>query len=342
MLVTRPEDVSYLTPFTGDDSAVVFGRDWAVLITDGRYAEQARRECHQIEVHVRTGAMSKAVAAAIRGKKVRRIGVQGEHVTLRAARSLESELAARRIRTLNDVIAPLRSVKDERELRCIRRAIRVAQRAFKELIADGARSLLGRSERDVAGELDYRMRCLGASSASFETVVAGGAHSSLPHYRPGATKIRPNQAVLLDWGAMVDGYCSDLTRVVFTCRIPPKLLEVYRVVLRAQAAGIAAIRPGATGRTVDGAARRVIVEAGYGKQFAHSLGHGLGRAVHEQPQLAASSSSRMRGGMVVTVEPGIYLPGIGGIRIEDDVLVTSTGHRKLSSLVRAPGALILR
>jgi len=342
MLVTCPQDVSYLTPFAGEDSALVFSRDWAVLITDGRYAEQAHRECRGVEVHIRSASMAKAITEAIRGRKVRRLAVQGEHVTLSHGRSLETQLGARKIKPLEDVLAPLRAVKDHGELRSIRRAVSVAQRAFKQLIGGGARRLLGRSERDVAGELDYLMRRLGASGASFETIVAAGTHSSLPHHRPGSGKIRTNQPVLFDWGAVVDGYCSDLTRVVFTCRIPPKLLEVYRVVLRAQQAAISAVRAGARCKTVDRVARSIIAEAGYGEQFAHSLGHGLGLAVHERPLLAGPSSGRLKKGMVLTVEPGVYLPGIGGIRIEDDVLVTSDGHRRLSSLVRRPESLVLR
>jgi Xaa-Pro aminopeptidase len=248
----------------------------------------------------------------------------------------------RRIRPICELTGPLRAVKGDDELRAIRKAIRLAQRAFSELIAPGARALLGRSERDVAGELDYRMQQLGAAGAAFETIVAAGAGSSNPHYSPSAARIRPGQAVLFDWGALVDGYCSDLTRVVFTGRIPRAFADVYRVVLRAQAAGIAAIRPGVACRSVDAAARKVIEAAGYGRQFLHSFGHGVGREVHEQPVLAQGATGRLRKGMVVTAEPGVYLPGVGGIRIEDDVLVTRDGRRRLSSLPRDPAAMTLR
>lgn len=342
MLVTSPHDVGYLTGFTGADSSVMFGRGWAQLVTDGRYAEQAGRECGDIDIHVRSGSMARAVAETLTGRKVRRLGVQAEHVTLRMADALKAAIGGRKLRPISDLTGPLRGIKDADELRAIRKAVTAAQRAFKELISGGRRRFVGRSEREVACELDHLMRRFGASAPSFETTVAAGSHSSLPHHRPGATRIRRNQAVLIDWGAVVDGYCSDLTRVVFTGRIPPELIKVYEVVLCAQKAGIAAVSSGVSSRTADGAARKVIERAGYGRQFLHSLGHGIGREVHEGPALSGSVKGRLRKNMVVTVEPGIYLPGIGGIRIEDDVLVTSHGSRRLSSLPRNVEAMVLR
>ncbi|MHC4717387.1 MAG: M24 family metallopeptidase, partial [Planctomycetota bacterium] len=178
--------------------------------------------------------------------------------------------------------------------------------------------------------------------ASFETIVAAGAHAALPHYRPGRTRIRADQAVLIDWGAVVKGYCSDLTRVVFTGRIRGPIANVYEIVLRAQAAGIAAVSPRATCGSADAAARAVIDRAGYSKAFGHGLGHGVGLRVHEGPRLGRGVDRKLRPGMVVTVEPGIYLPGVGGVRIEDDVLVVPGGRRRLSSLARDIRAMMLR
>ncbi|MFW5839433.1 MAG: M24 family metallopeptidase, partial [Planctomycetota bacterium] len=177
---------------------------------------------------------------------------------------------------------------------------------------------------------------------AFETIVAAGAHGSLPHYRPGKTKIRPDQAVLIDWGAKVDGYCSDLTRVVFTGTIPPKIEEIYTVVLRAQKAAISAIKAQVSCKAVDAAARKIIEQAGYGEQFIHGLGHGIGLQIHEAPSVGRRSDKRLRQGMVVTVEPGIYLPGVGGVRIEDDVLVEANGQRKLTSLPKTLKTMVLR
>lgn len=342
LLITRAGDVSYLTAFTGDDSAAVLGQRWAAIVTDGRFAEQARRECSDIEVHVRTGPMPAAIASVLGGRGVRHLGVQAEAMTLQERDHLAAAIGARKIRPLTDVPGALRMVKDVGEVRAIGRAVRVAERAFRELIAPGARGLVGRTERDLAAELDHRMRTGGASGPAFETIVAAGPHSSRPHHRPGSTRIRRDQPLLIDWGAVVDGYCSDLTRVVFTGRIPPKIAEVYEVVRRAQAAGIAAASVRAACGTVDAAARRVVEAGGYGEQFVHGLGHGLGLAVHEQPVLDRGVRRRLRAGMVVTVEPGVYLPGIGGVRIEDDVLVTARGGRRISTLPRAMAAMQLR
>jgi len=340
-LITRPEDVGYFTGFTGEDSYAAFGRGWACLITDGRYAEQARAECSPIQVNVRSGPMAAAVAEALRGRRVRRVGIQGDHVTIHVMDSLSKALGRRKILPLGDIPGALRATKDDREIRAIVKAIRVAERAFRGLIAHGPAGLIGRTEREVAAELDYRMRRGGASGPAFETIVAAGANASRPHYRPGTSRIRRDQAVLIDWGATVDGYVSDLTRVVFTGRIPPRLREVYEVVVRAQAAGIAAVRPGAACKTPDAAARKVIEAAGFGEQFVHGLGHGIGRVVHESPALGRQAGTRLRKGMVVTVEPGIYLPGVGGIRIEDDILVGSSG-RRLSKLGRGAAAMTLQ
>lgn len=342
MLVSDPTDVSYLTGFTGDDSMLVVADRWASLITDGRYRDRAEAECPDIEVRVRSVSMARAVGESLAGRRVRRLGVQAEHVTLAAADALAGSIGSRRLKPVPFVTSSLRAVKDDEELRLIRKAVGLAERAFRDLLRPGARALLGRSERQVAAELDYRMRRLGASGPAFETMVAAGPAAANPHYSPGDVKIRLGQAVLLDWGAVADGYCSDLTRVVFTGRIPPELAEPYQVVLRGQAAGLAAIRAGAACRTADAAGREVIRRAGYGDRFVHSLGHGLGRAVHEAPALAGANARRLRAGMVVTVEPGIYLPGVGGVRIEDDVLVTRDGARRLSTLPRTSAAMVLR
>ncbi|MGC9453291.1 MAG: aminopeptidase P family protein [Phycisphaerae bacterium] len=341
LLVGRPVDVSYLSGFGGEDSMLLVGHGWSVLVTDGRYSEQAEAECPGVELYVRRQGLPAAVVEALRGRNVRRLVVQSDHMTLRLRDSLQKELGRRKLAPVADVTGELRAVKDDTEVRAIRRACRTAEEAFRIVTARGAAGLVGRSEREVAAELDYRMRLAGAEGSSFETIVAAGTHGSRPHHRPTDRQIRRHEAVLVDWGAMVDGYCSDLTRVVFTGRIPPKLAEVYEVVRRAQEAGVAAIRPGAACKTPDRAARDVIESAGYGRRFVHGLGHGLGREVHEAPALSPRSERRLRKGMVTTVEPGIYLPGVGGVRIEDDVLVTSGGRRKLSSLPTDLDAAVL-
>ena len=262
-------------------------------------------------------------------------------MTLAARDALKKALRKVRLEALGGEPAGFREVKSEAELRAIRKAVRVAEGAFAELTGRGAEAFVGRPEREVAAELDYLMRLGGASAPSFETIVAAGPHAALPHYRPGSTRIRRGRPVLIDWGAKVGGYCSDLTRVVFLDRIPPQLAEVYQVVLRAQEAGLRACGPGVSGGEVDAAAREVVAEAGYGEAFTHGLGHGLGLEVHEGPRLGRKVEHGLAAGMVVTVEPGVYLPGVGGVRIEDDVQVTSSGRRKLSRLPRDLESMVL-
>ncbi len=341
LLVTADADVGYLTGFTGDSSYLLVTERCTCLVTDGRYDEQARAECGDIEIHVRRKAMAPEVAKVIKGRSIRRLGVQAEHVTLATRKALAKSVGEKRIRSTLQMVARLRQIKDESEIKAIRRSVRIAEKAFRQLIAPGAKALVGRTERQVAAELEYLMRLAGADGPSFETIVAAGSHGSQPHYRPAGRKIRRGGAVLIDFGARAAGYASDLTRVLFMDRIPPRLREPYEVVRRAQQAAIAAIRPGVACKTVDAAARDVIAAAGYGERFAHGLGHGLGRAVHEGPGLGRSAPGRLRMGMIVTVEPGIYLPGVGGIRIEDDVLVTPDGRRRLSTLPRAAETMIL-
>lgn len=341
LLVSNDLDVSYLTGFTGDSSYLLVAERFTCLVTDGRYVEQAHAECGEVEIHVRGEALAPAVARVIRGRGIRRLGVQAEHMTLAARKALATSVGEKRIRSTSQLVARLRRIKDEFEIKAVRRAVRIAEKAFRRLIAPGARALVGRTERRVAAELDHLMRLAGADVPAFETIVAAGAHSSLPHYRPAGRKIRCGDAVLIDFGARAAGYASDLTRVLFIGRIPRKLREPYEVVRRAQQAALAAIRPGVACKTIDAAAREVIAAAGYGDRFAHGVGHGLGRAVHEGPGLGKSASGRLRMGMVVTVEPGIYLPGVGGIRIEDDVQVTADGRRRLSTLPRAAATMVL-
>lgn len=341
LLVTKPVDVSYLSGFGGEDSFLLVEDDRAVLLTDGRFGEQAEKECPGVEIFVRNGPITAALAEVLKGRKVRRLAVQGEHVTLKLHKALQAALGKRKLLPVSGMVSAGRIVKDHAELASIRKAIRVAQRAFRELQGKGAGWWIGRSEQSLAAELDAAMRRLGATGSSFPTIVASGPGSSVPHYRPGLRKVRKGEAVLVDWGAVVDGYCSDLTRVVFAGTIPPALKDVYEVVLAAQQAGMESIRSGVHCKTADAAARKVIEQAGYGDKFIHGLGHGIGREIHEAPGVAARSDTPLRSGMVVTVEPGIYLPGVGGIRIEDDVLVTADGQQKLSSLSRSASSMTL-
>ncbi len=331
-LISRSEDISWLTGFTGEDSLALIGAKWAVLITDSRYAEQAGEECDGTEVLVRTRNVLPEIVEQLSQRKARTLGIQSMHLTARTYQMLGKEIGRKCIASISDVVRKLRAVKDTAEIKAIRRSIAVAQDAMGDLLSQGRSAFVGRTEQELAAELDYRMRQRGAAGSAFETIVAAGENGSRPHYRPGARTIERNDPVLIDWGALVEGYCSDLTRVVFTGTIRPELADIYQVVLRAQKAAIAAIKSGVACKTVDAAARSVIADAGYGEAFGHGLGHGIGREIHERPHVAASIDERLRSGMIFTVEPGVYLPGIGGVRIEDDVLVTAKGKRVLSSL----------
>ncbi len=342
ILITKPQDVRYVTGFTGDDSYALLAPAAATLITDGRFTEQAANECPDIERLVRTGPIFPTVAQAAKTLRLRTLAVQGGHMTIQGRELLQKALGRVKIVPLTDILGPLRSVKDEGEVAVIRLAVRAAQEGFKALVAQGKRGWVGRTERQIAAELEYRMRLAGADEASFETIVAVGPHSSLPHYRPGGARVQKDSFVLVDWGARVAGYCSDLTRVVFAGRIPPQMAEVYEVVFRSQNAGRRACRSGVSAAAVDKAARGVIDAAGYGKEFVHGLGHGVGLEIHEAPGLSRLNPGRLRSGMVVTVEPGIYLPGVGGVRIEDDVLITPGGCQPLTSLPRDLRAMVLR
>ena len=339
ILLTRPQDVGYLCAFTGETGALVVGAGWAALLTDSIHAEQAEAECESLSIHV--GPAKGAVKEAIRGRKIRRLGVISDKTHLTGWLQLQDQLGDNRVVAVSDLVGECRLTKDELGIRTIKRAVRAAEAAFKALQGKGRKGFVGRSEREVAAELDYSMRLAGADGPAFETIVAAGASSSRPHYRPSGRKVRANEIVLIDWGASVAGYCSDLTRVLLTGRISPQLAEAYETVRRAQQAALRAVKPRVKASSPDRAARAVIDSSDFKGRFIHSVGHGLGRDVHEGPPVSAGNTERLRPGMVVTIEPGIYLPGVGGIRLEDDVLVTSQGRRKLSSLPTEIGRMTL-
>ncbi|MEA3366692.1 MAG: Xaa-Pro peptidase family protein [Planctomycetota bacterium] len=339
ILVTNPVEVAYLSGFTGEDSWLVVGSGKGWLITDGRFMEESKRDCPDFAVTVRRGSLVETLAKVLRRKRVGRLGYDPSHVSVALLSRLRRGLKGVSLNRVADAVSDLRIRKDRLEVRAIRRAVRAAEdgwKAFRKHIR------LGMTEQALAGELEHQMRRAGADGLAFPTIVATDAHAARPHAKPGRRKLNAGSILLTDFGARVDGYVSDLTRVLFADRIAPRALAVYEVVREAQAAGIAAVGPGARLTDVDAAARTVIEEAGYGEQFGHGLGHGIGLEVHESPRLAPRGvKGRLEPGMVVTVEPGIYLRGRFGIRLEDDVLVTSTGRTVLSRLPKAPDDVVL-
>lgn len=333
LLVTNFADVSYATGFEGDDSWALILPDKIYLISDFRYVEQIQSQCPWVTLVTRKNSLADEVAKILKKRKITLAGVQSEALTLRQKTMLESVLRPLKIRLkpVPEVLIKLRHSKDSHELGVLEAAIQIAQDAF---LATKVQLQPGITENELAGLLGFEMRKRGASNSSFDTIICAGANGSLPHYQPADIQITPNMAVLCDWGATYRGYRSDLTRMIFIGKVPPKIRAIYKIVLAAQQAAIEAIGPGISARFVDKTARDVIARAGYAKNFGHGLGHGVGRDIHEPLSLSPKSTAILAPGMVVTVEPGIYLPGIGGVRIEDDVLVTHDGCRVLSTLPR--------
>ena len=337
-LVTNPVDYFYLTGFTGEDSAVLIAPRQVHLITDGRFDESSKKECPWARKWMRKLLLNDEIARACKELKLRSVAVQPGHMTLGDHAALDKLTKGTRLTKAPAIATNMRRAKSASELAAVGKALRVAEEAF---LAMRRTIRVGQTERELAARLEYEMKRRGASGPSFPTICAVGANAALPHAVPGSSKVRKGSAILFDWGARVGGYCSDLTRMVFVGSIPRKLREVYGIVLEAQQRAIAGIRPGRRMCDVDAIARKFIADAGYGEAFNHGLGHGLGLDVHEAPSLSWRSKEKLEAGMVVTVEPGIYLPGVGGVRIEDDVFVTATGRRVLSRLsTRLDGAVI--
>lgn len=329
ILLDKAEDITYLTGFTGEDSALVLRDGKTHLVTDSRYDEQARRECPWLPRIIRKGPLMELVAKRVKRWRIERLGVDQTHLSTGDFDTIGKAVGRRTLKRVGPLIGKLRQRKDDREVEIILEAIDIAQQAFA---ATRKTIRPGQTERQVAARLEYELQRRGASGSSFPPIVASGRNAAMPHARAGAAVITGERPVLLDWGAKWRGYCSDLTRVLVPDTISPRLRRMYQICLEAQQRAIAAIRPGIKMRRVDRIARQYIKDAGYGDYFGHGLGHGIGLEIHESPALSPRSKDSLETGMVVTVEPGIYVPGVGGIRIEDDVLVTEDGHRVLSWL----------
>jgi Xaa-Pro aminopeptidase len=335
LLLTHPPDLAYLTNFTGDDSIGLFTDKDIHLVTDFRYKEQAELEAGWLKLTVRDGPMAKFLGDVVGKAKLSRVGFEANFTTVGQIDALQSAMKEAKHKEielvpLEDVMTKIRMVKDDHEIDLVRKSVACAEEAYESFRSE---IKVGQSESYLAGLLIFEMRSRGASDASFPCIVASGAASSLPHYRPTEALVQRDQPLLIDWGALYKGYCSDLTRTLMIGRVAPKLKDIYKVVLDAQHAAIEFLRPGVTTTQADRVARDVIEKAGYGQLFGHGLGHGIGREIHELPSMRKTGGEEeLRPGMIVTVEPGIYLPGIGGVRIEDDVLITHSGCEVLTSL----------
>lgn len=325
VLVTRLVNVRYLTGFTGSNGQLLAVPGGGVFLTDSRYEEQSRREVPDLRRVTYPRKLAGALAEAAAAEGVRRVGFEAAGMTYRSWREL-ADLDEIDLEPLEEEVERLRWAKDPEEVGLLERAQEVTDAAFDRVIGKLAE---GVTERQVAFELDLAMREIGAERVGFDTIVAFGVNAAEPHHGPSERALRRGDVVKMDFGCVVDGYHSDMTRTVAFGEPGTRLREIHALVLRAQLAGIDAVRSGIAGQEADRAARSVIEDAGLGDRFGHSLGHGVGLEIHEGPTLRIGSDDVLPEGAVVTVEPGVYVPGLGGVRIEDAVVVGADGCRPL-------------
>ncbi len=328
LLITHLTNLRYVTGFTGSNGMAVLGRDVRRFITDFRYVERARQEVSEFERAQGPQDFVEALGDGWPDGELR-LGFEDQHVSVKQHARLRAVIPDRiELVPAGGLIEAQRAVKEPGELDAIRAAARIVDDVYAWLVERG---LVGRTEREVALLAEHEMRLRGAEGPSFASIVASAEHGALPHAEPREVAIASDTLVTIDMGARVDGYCSDCTRTFATGSLPDALERIHHVVLEAQNAALAAVRPGPTGREVDAVARDMLEAAGHGEHFGHGLGHGVGLDIHEAPRLARSGSDPLRAGNVVTVEPGVYVPGLSGARIEDLAVVTEDGHEVLSA-----------
>jgi len=335
LVVTSPANWYYLTGFTGEAGLLIVTPRGTTLISDGRFTTQAREEANSVRFLEQKGSLAESTGKLLRSRAPRRVGFDPFRVSVAQLRLLRKATGARtEWIPAAGLVECLRGRKEPSELAWMRQAAILAGD-----VLTGALKLLrpGVMENEIAAEIEYQMRMGGASGAAFETIVAFGERSALPHARPTAKRLRKNELVVLDLGVILAHYCSDITRTMFVGRAPARVKRWYMAVLEAQTAAIAAVRAGVSCGDVDAAARQVLAGYQLDRHFTHSTGHGLGLEVHEDPRLARGQKTRLESGSVVTIEPGVYMEGVGGIRIEDDVAVHPG---KTEVLTRIPRDLI--
>jgi Xaa-Pro aminopeptidase len=341
LLVSNDPDVQYLTGFVAENSWVIVLADsnTPYILSDGRFKDQIPVQAPQATAVMRGKRdLVELLANIVDQHAVQKVAVQAGYLRVADRKKIAQHIGSDRVLDADDGLIQQRSVKDATEIESIRQAIAIQQQAFlrtREYIRPGM------TEADIAGYLEHQSRILGADKMSFDTIVAADANAALPHYQPGLAQVCEGGMVLIDWGVQYQGYCADMTRVLAIGKMPAKIREIYDVVHQAYQAGVEAIRPGASQTAVDQAARDVVEKAGFGEHFQHTLGHGIGLDIHEQPRLSFRQDGQLLAGQVVTVEPGIYLPGIGGVRLENDVLITEDGPEVLCDLPLDPDWAVL-
>jgi Xaa-Pro aminopeptidase len=327
LLVTNAYNRKYLTGFTGSAGYVLITGNRAVLLTDFRYMTQAPQQAVHFEVIEHSPRPMETVKSILNSLHIQKLGFEQRDVTYGTYLSYGADLAGIELVPTEGIVEKLRIIKDDQEIGIMQEAADLADRTFSHILT---KLQPGLSEREIDLEMEFFMRREGAVSSSFDTIVASGERSALPHGVASDRKLRPNEYVKLDFGAYFKDYCSDITRTVVLGKPTTKHKEIYDIVLEAQLTVLDKLKPGMTGREGDALARGVITKYGYGNFFGHGTGHGLGMEIHEDPRLSMTCDTVLEPGMVVTVEPGIYLPDFGGVRIEDDVVMTDRGIRILT------------
>ncbi|MFI3605797.1 M24 family metallopeptidase [Vagococcus fluvialis] len=325
-LITSPYNLRYLTGFTGTTGLALIGLEEAFFITDFRYTEQAAKQCVGFEIVKNVGPILEVVADLVESKNIDNLGFEESFVPFKQYVELEGLLEVDLI-PVSGMVEELREIKDEEEIAIVEKACEIADKAFSHILTY---IKPGMTEIQVANELDFYMRSLGASSVSFETIVASGLRSAMPHGVASEKVIEQGDMITIDFGCYYNGYVSDMTRTISLGEPSDKLREIYNVVKEAQQKVLDVAKPGMTGVELDAVARDYIASKGYGEAFGHSTGHGIGLEIHEGPNVSKLAEKAFVPGNIITNEPGIYLPGIGGVRIEDDMLVTENGIKRLT------------
>jgi Xaa-Pro aminopeptidase len=333
ILVSQPQNRRYLSGFTGSAGWLVITEERAVMATDFRYYEQVGREAPSFELARIQTRVSDLLPEVLADLGIKRLGFESQHLTVEQLSTLSKEAKGVEWLPLENTVEKIRAVKDQYEIEALRRSAALNDDAFAHLVEVIGP---GMTEREAAWEIEAYMRGHGASKVAFDLIVAAGPNGALPHARPGDQAIQPGAPVVIDIGCVLDDYCSDMTRTFCLGEPSSRYLEVWNLVLQAQEAAEAVIRAGTSGMEADAAARDLIVEAGYGDYFGHGLGHGVGLAVHEGPRASRLSEDTFEAGMSLTVEPGIYLPGEFGVRIEDLVIIGQDGIEILTNTPKRP------
>jgi Xaa-Pro aminopeptidase len=343
VLISKMENIRYLSSFSGSTGYMIVDQKNAYIFVDFRYVEQVKKETSKIEIIHTSRSQSGEVCEFIKKKKYKKIAVEGGHLSLNNFRAFEEQIAkSQKLIAASAFIENERMEKSKDEIALIKKAVDLSDHAFYQMISKGKENFINKSESEIAAKLEYYMKCGGAQSPSFESIVAFGTNSAYPHYKPSSgvivkpksKKAGDGSFLKIDFGAKLNGYCSDMTRTVLIGKPSQKHLDIYKIVLEAQLTAISMAKPGMSGMQIDKIARDVITKYGYKDNFGHGLGHGVGLEIHEGPTVSALGEVIVKENMVFTIEPGVYIPGFGGVRIEDIVVMEKKGCKILTKTTK--------